>query len=121
MALTISAVQHNLYGGAADADMNGRVVLSITFDNSYPTGGEALAVADVNTAIDAMSGAAGASTNSLASITDVACAPTEANGYIVTWLANKLKAFSAPTTEVTNATDLSAETCVVVVYGPKSA
>lgn len=77
------------------------VIATVTFDSSYPTGGEALSANDLG----------------LASL-DFVSATTDGN-YAVTWdkAAGKLKAYVAAGTQVPNATDLSAIAVRILAIG----
>ena len=87
-------------------------VVDVTFDSSYPTGGEAVSANDVQ----------------LASITDAICNPAvksdNSNAYVVQWDKpnGKLKLYRAADTavemeEATNAADLSTYTARVAFIG----
>ena len=78
------------------------VAATITFDNSYPTGGETLAVADLglDSAIDAVIPALGGS--------DVV---------VYNRATGKLQVFTADGTEATNASDQSTVSRDVLVIG----
>lgn len=78
------------------------VVATVTFDNSYPTGGEPLA----------------ASALGLASIDFLSLSGTNANTFVWDRANNKIKAFVRTTgAEVANATDLSAVVLDVFAVG----
>lgn len=77
---------------------------TITFDNSYPTGGEAVTAANFG----------------LSSIHTVIPYPTDQSGtYVAVWdgTNSKIKMMSALGTEVSNGTDLSSVKLDVLVIG----
>lgn len=75
----------------------------VTFDNSYPTGGEAIAASDFN----------------LSRIDMVLVGQPVGSTRIVTWddANSKLKVYTALSTEATNASDQSAIKVPVIVIG----
>jgi hypothetical protein len=77
-----------------------RAVVGITFDSSYPTGGETVLASDIG----------------LVSI-DAAIVGLTSTGKPVYWTGSKLKVFSAIGTEVSDTTDLSAEVVTVEFIG----
>lgn len=77
------------------------IVARVTFDSSYPTGGETLNLSDIG-------------------MRDVECILTDgAEGYHLKWdkTNSKLLVYSSAATQVTNATDLSALDAVVAFIG----
>lgn len=98
MALTISIVRRNVVGSQKS------VIADVTFDNSYPTGGEAFAPSDVDPAEDSS-----ASFDVLhVGMNDATIADQRLVDYDYT--NKKLVVRTAVNTEATNASDQSAVT-----------
>ena len=102
MALTVSVLDDNVVGARR------RKVLSVTFDDSYPTGGESLTPADAG----------------LVSFTHVSAEP--ADGYVFEFDHTNEKVIAywvdtttdgAPMAQVANTTDLATVVSRVVVEG----
>lgn len=93
MALTVAPVVNTVVGNQK------MTVSTVTFDSSYPTGGEAMAAADVGL-----------------NVIDV-CIPYASDGYGVEYDGTNLVAYSAADTEVTDATDLSTLVIQVLCFG----
>jgi len=102
MALTLTKVQHRI-------GLNSRIhVYDVTFDSSYPTGGEAVAASDFKL-------------DSIDAIFPTFSGATAANGRIVTFdpTNSKLLVWTGVATEAANASDQSAVTARVIVVGPR--
>lgn len=101
MALTFAKVKHGI-------GLNQRIhIYDVTFDSSYPTGGEAVAASDF-----------GMTSGSINAVTPVFSGATAANGRIVAWnpSTGKLTVWTAPGTEAGNASDQSAVTVRCTVF-----
>ena len=93
MALTVSVVDRNVVGAAR---MN---VVDVTFDNSYPTGGEALS-------------AAACGLNRM-----LVVVPTNAPGQFIEWDGTNLVLYDEAGVEEINASDQSGVSTRLIVYG----
>jgi hypothetical protein len=95
MAATSASVSNHVPGDLRE------VIVDVTCDTSYPTGGYAVAPANLSSIVFA----------------DVQIPP--ATGHIAAWdySASKLKLFTAQGTEVTNATNVSTVVCRIAFLG----
>jgi hypothetical protein len=102
MALTVSVVKKNVVGNQRE------VIADVTFDSSYPTGGEAFIPNDVDKSVPTTQ------VFHFVAITgnDATTADNRLTSYDHT--NQKLKLFTAATTEATNASDQSAVTIRVL-------
>lgn len=108
MALTLSVVKRNVQGASRSA------IVDVTFDASYPTGGESFVVSDIDP-----------SATSATAFTHVSSATNTVPGTNTYWYDytnKKLMAFVITTgVQVADTTDLSASGCrVKVEYGQVS-
>lgn len=76
---------------------------TVTFDSSYPTGGEAIAIADFGFNVEI----------------DTVLAAADTGAEVVAWDSanSKILVYTADGTEATNASNQSAVTCTVVAFG----
>src|SRR5882672_5100990 len=98
MALTFTKVKHNI-------GLNHRMhIYDVTFDNSYPTGGEVVTAANFGL-------------NNINGVDIVANTATAANNRVFGFDStnSKIVIYTAITTEATNASDQSAVTCRCLV------
>ena len=93
MALTVAQTLSTVVGNQK------MTVSDVTFDASYPTGGEALIAADLG----------------LTTIDTALVFATE--GYTAEWASDLLVVYSAAATEVVDATDLNTLTVKVLAFG----
>lgn len=95
MAATVASVSNHVPGDLRE------VIVDVTGDTSYPTGGYAVAPANLATIV----------------LADVQV--PAATGHIVSWdyAASKLKVFTAQGAEVANATNLSTMTARIAFLG----
>lgn len=102
MALTFTKVKHNTFP-------NGRChIYDVTFDNSYPTAGEAVTAS--NFGLTTING-----------VNAIFSGATAANGRIITFnpTTSKLLVWTAPATEAVDTSDQSAVTARVHVWGER--
>lgn len=107
MALSISIVKKNVVGAQYE------VIADITFDSSYPTGGESLAVADL---FDPAFGKG--VVTSLHYVSPASRKTPASNVFYYDYTNSKMLAFVITTgVEVANTTDLSTAICRVIARG----
>lgn len=93
MALTVAQALNTVVGNQR------MTVTSVTFDDSYPTGGEALTAADLGL-----------------NVIDQAIVYAT-SGYAAEWAGDLLVVYASAGTEVTDATDLQTLTVQVLAFG----
>lgn len=103
MAVTVTSGLGSDPVGAQVPGSRRRDFVKIAFDNSYPTGGYAVSASAVN----------------LVGLDTLILSGSTAAGRLCSWdqTNGKIKVFSAVTTEVSNATDLSADSVIAEVVG----
>lgn len=120
MAISLTVLGHTLDGESFGE--NDYVVYGEGNLGTYATGGIALAVSDVNTALATYDTTNGTSSGTVSTILHVMVGTSDVDGHKFGWdrSAAKVKAFSAGSTEVVDTTDISTKLFQFQIRGAKA-